>query len=105
MRNRTLKVIIFLVGLLFLNIEAAQAGLVHKLKVYISHEFTESQLYYMLTAIVVVGALSYIIFTPVLIGSEKWAWYKYFTFNPVRQKYQDKRQMVKKISGILSQKP
>ena len=105
MQNRTIRVIIFLVGLLFLNIEAAQAGLVHKLKLYISHEFTESQLYYMLGGVMVFGVLSYIIFTPVLIGSEKWAWYKYFTFNPVQQKYQDKRQMVKKISGILNQKP
>jgi hypothetical protein len=105
MNNRTLRVIIFLVGLLFLNIEAAQAGLVHKLKIYISHEFTESQLCYMLGGILVVGALSYVIFTPVFIGSEKWAWYKYFTFNPVHQKYHNKREMVKKINGILSQKP
>src|SRR5262245_45742029 len=105
MNNRTIKVIIFLVTLLFLNIEAAQAGLVQQLKLYIRHEFTEWQLTYILGGMGLFGILSYIIFTPVLIGSEKWAWYKYFTFNPVRPKYQDKRQAIKKISGILSQKP
>jgi hypothetical protein len=104
MNNRTIRVIIFLVSLLFLNIEAAQAGLIHKLKIYIRHEFTEWQLIYILGGMGLFGILSYIIFTPVLIGSEKWAWYKYFTFNPVRPKYQDKRHVVKKIAGILTQK-
>ena len=104
MNNRTIRVIVFLVGLLFINIEAAQAGLVNKLKLYIRTEFTEWQLFYILGGIALFSILSYIIFTPVLIGSEKWAWYKYFTFNPVRPKYQDKREVVKKISGILSQK-
>jgi len=104
MNNRTIRVIVLLVSLLFLNIEAAHAGLVHKLKIYIRHEFTEWQLFYILGGIALFGVLSYIIFTPVLIGSEKWAWYKYFTFNPVHQKYQDKRDVVKKISGILTHK-
>ena len=104
MNSRTIRVIILLVSLLFLNIEAAQAGLVHKLKLYIRQELSQWELIYILSGMLLFGLLSYIIFTPVLIGSEKWAWYKYFTFNPVRQKYQDKRHMVKKISGILSQK-
>jgi hypothetical protein len=104
MQNRTFRVIITLVGLLFLNIEAAHAGLVHKLKIFISHEFTSLQLYYITGGIFIFAILSYIIFAPVQVGSEKWAWYKYFTFNPLRQKYQNKRQMVKRISGMVVQK-
>ncbi len=104
MKNTTLRLIIILVGLLFLNIEAAHAGLVHKLKIYISHELSPLQVYYICGSLLLFGFLAYVVFSPILIGNQKWAWHNYFSFNPERQSYQNKRDMVKKISGILSQK-
>ena len=101
MKNRTLRVIIILVGLLFLNIEAANAGLVTKLKIYIRHEFSDFELFYMVGGLFTVGFLAYVIFTPVMIGKEKWAWLNYYSYHPNRHAYQSKRVMVKKISGIL----
>lgn len=101
MKKRTLKTIIILVSLLFINIEAAQAGLIHKFRVYIRHEFSATQLLYFIAGIAFLGFLSYIIFTPVLIGKQKWSWFTYYSYNPGRHDYQSKRDMVKKISGIL----
>jgi hypothetical protein len=102
MNNRTFKVIIILVGLLFLNIEAAHAGLVHKLKVFITHEFPDYQFLYVTAGLFIFSILSYIIFTPVVIGKEKWMWYHYFSNSARRHDYQSKRALVKKISGILN---
>jgi len=101
MKKGTLKTIIILVCLLFINIEAAQAGLVSKFKIYIRHEFPDYQLVYFVSVILFLSFLSYIVFTPVNIGKEKWAWLKYYTYNPNRHDYQSKREMVQKISGIL----
>ena len=101
MKKGTLKTIIILVALLFINIEAAQAGLVNKFKIYIRHEFSDYQLLYLIAGFVFLGFLSYIIFTPVLIGKQKWAWLTYYSYNPNRHHYQNKREMIKKISGIL----
>jgi hypothetical protein len=101
MRKGTLKTIIILVGLLFLNIEAAHAGLIHKFKIYIRHEFSDYQLLYFAGGLLFFGFLSYIIFTPVFIGKRKWAWLSYYSYTPNRHDYQSKRVMVKKISGIL----
>jgi hypothetical protein len=88
--------------MLFLNIEAAHAGLVHKLKIYITHEFSDYQLLYIVSGLLIFGCLTYIVFTPVSIGKEKWMWYHYFTNTSKRHDYQSKRQLVKKISGILN---
>jgi hypothetical protein len=101
MKNGTFKIIVILVGLLFLNIEAAQAGLVHKFKIYIRHEFSDFQLIYSIGGLLIFGFLSYVIFTPVPIGKEKWAFFNYYSYNPNRHDYQSKRMMIKKISGIL----
>jgi hypothetical protein len=101
MKKGTFKIIIILVSLLFINIEAAQAGLINKFKIYIRHEFSDYQLFYLVFGFTIFGLLSYIIFTPVLIGKEKWAWLSYYSYNPNRHAYQSKRVMVKKISGIL----
>ena len=101
MKKGTLKTIIILVALLFINIEAAQAGLIHKFKIYIRHEFSDYQLVYFVAGFLFFSFLSYIIFTPVLIGKEKWAWLSYYSYNPNRHDYQSKREMVQKISGIL----
>lgn len=101
MRNGTFKVIVILVGLLFLNIEAAQAGLIHKFKIYIRHEFSDFQLIYFIGGILIFGFLSYVVFMPVPIGREKWALFSYYSYNPGRHGYQSKRVSIKKISGIL----
>jgi hypothetical protein len=101
MKKGTFRVIIVLVGLLFLNIEAAQAGLINKFKVYIHQEFTDYQLVYFIGGLLIFGFLSYIVFTPIFIGTQKWTWFNYYSYNPNRQDYQSKREMVKKISSIL----
>jgi hypothetical protein len=101
MKKGTLKTIIILVAMLFINIEAAQAGLVHKFRIYIRHEFSDYQLLYIISGIMLISFLSYIIFTPVLIGKEKWSWLSYYSYNPNRHAYQSKRNVIKKISGIL----
>jgi hypothetical protein len=88
--------------MLFLNIEAAQAGLVHKIKLYIRHECPDYQLLYIALALLVLGFLSYVLFAPVLIGKEKWAWLNYYSYQPNRHDYQSKRATIQKISGILS---
>jgi hypothetical protein len=101
MKKGTLRIIIILVSLLFVNIEAAQAGLVHKVKIYIRHEFSDYQLVYFISAMAIIGFLSYIIFTPVHIGKRKWAWLTYYSYSPTRHDYQSKRDVVKKIAVIL----
>lgn len=101
MKKGTFKIIIILVSLLFVNIEAAQAGLIHKMKIYIRQEFSDYQLLYFFCALLFFGFFSYIIFTPVLIGKQKWAWLSYYSYIPGRHDYQSKRDVVKKISTIL----
>jgi hypothetical protein len=101
MKKGTFRIIVILVSLLFVNIEAAQAGLIHKVRIYIRHEFSDYQLFYFLSALLFFGFLSYIIFTPVLIGKQKWAWLSYYSYTPGRHDYQSKRDVVKKISTIL----
>ena len=102
MKKGTIKTIIFLVGSLFLNIEAAHAGLVGKLKLYINHEFSDSQLTYTLLCLAALSFISYVIFTPVVIGKQKWAWLTYYTYSPSRPNYQGKKDSVRKIEEILT---
>ncbi len=101
MEKKTFKVIVILVGLLFLNIEAAHAGLVHKFKLFIRTEFSDFQLLYVVGALVIFAFLIYIVFSPVRIGQEKWSWINYYTYNPSRQNYHNKRLIVSRISDIL----
>jgi hypothetical protein len=101
MKKSTFRFIIILVGLLFINIEAAHAGLVHKIKIYINHEFSDFPIVYFMIGLLILSFLSYVIFSPILIGKERWAWFSYYSYNPNRHDYQSKRDMVKKISGIL----
>jgi len=97
MKRGTIKIIFILISLLFLNIEAAQAGLVHKFKVYVVKEFSAWELFYTFGAIFTISALTYIIHKPAFkeektkIGKEK----------PV-QGFQERKTQVKKISNILS---
>lgn len=101
MKSRTLKTIIILVSLLFINIEAAQAGLLHKFKAYIRTELTDFQLVYILLGLLALSFIGYVIFTPVLIGKEKWAFLSYYSYNPAMNRYQNKRLTVRKIASIL----
>jgi len=101
MNGKTFKVIVILVGLLFINIEAAQAGLIHRFKSFILHEFSDFQLFYMVSAIAAVGFLLYVLLTPVLIGNEKSVWLDYYPSDRQRSRYQNKKEMVKRISVIL----
>lgn len=102
MKNKTLKAIIILVALLFINIEAAQAGLVHKMKLFISHEFPDHNLLFISGGLFMLGFLSYVLFAPVWIGNEKWAWLNYYSYQPSRHNYSSKRVSVRKISKILT---
>ncbi len=101
MRNKTFKTIVILVSLLFINIEVAQAGLVHKFKAYIRTELTDYQLIYALIGLLTLSFLSYVILTPVFIGKEKWGFLSYYSYNPAVNRYQNKKITVRKISNIL----
>ncbi|MBL7931420.1 MAG: hypothetical protein JNL60_05945 [Bacteroidia bacterium] len=101
MKNKTFRSIIILVALLFINIEAAQAGLILRFKAYIRNELSDFQIVYALLALLALSFISYVIFTPVLIGKEKWGFLTYYSYNPTTRSYQNKRMLVRKISGIL----
>lgn len=102
MKNKTVRVIIILVGLLILNIEAAHAGITHKFKVLIASEFSGFQFFYVVGACLTLALLSYIVFTPAFKENSKAAALagNYFMgFN--RNNYKDKRVKIKKIKSIL----
>lgn len=105
MKKGTIKTILILVSLLFLNIEAAHAGLIGKIKIYIHHEFTDLQLAYSLFSLGAIGFILYVIFAPVEIGKQKRAWLSYYSYSPSRHKYQSKRDSIRKIEEILTNKP
>lgn len=102
MNSRTFKVIVILVGLLFINIEAAQAGLIHKFKAIILHEFPDYQILYITMGFAAVGFVLYVMLTPVSIGNQKSIWLDYFPNNPNKSPYQNKKDLVKRISVILN---
>ena len=105
MNSRTFKVIVILVGLLFINIEAAQAGLIHKFKAIILHEFPDYQLVYLSLGLGAIGFFMYVLLTPVSIGSQKSVWLDYFPNNRNQSQYQNKKDLVKRISVILHNHP
>ena len=100
MKRSTIKTIIILVALLFINIEAANAGLISKLKLYIHHEFSMTELFYYSLGLITLSFVSYVIAAPVSIGREKASWMNYYRYSPL--KYQYKRETVRKITEILS---
>jgi hypothetical protein len=97
MKNRTFKVIVILVGSLFLNIEAAHAGLIQKFKMYIGHEFPGFQLILVLGALMTLGFLTYVIFTPAFKENGRYVHGSYYS----QEAYGARRLRVKKISEIL----
>lgn len=104
MKKGTIKTIFLLVGLLFLNIEAAHAGLIGKLKVYIHHEFTDVQIIYSFLSLSLLSFMAYVIFTPVVIGKQKWSWLTYYSYSPSRHNFQSKKVSIRKIGEILKNK-
>lgn len=97
MKNRTFRTIVILISLLFINIEAAHAGLVQKFKLYIGHEFPGLQFIYIVGAALTIVFLLYIIFAPAFKEGVKIAGNSYYMHNT----YQNKRNNIKKISDIL----
>lgn len=101
MKNKTLRVIIILVGLLVLNIEAAHAGITHKFRVFISHELSDFQLMYVCLGILSFGLLGYVIFMPAFKDrGRQQAANNYFQKYNVHT-FQTKRKRISKIHGIL----
>lgn len=101
MKNKTLRVIIILVGLLVLNIEAAHAGITHKFKALISQELTNFQLLYVGGGLLTIGLLSYIIFMPAFKQGHGNSLAATYLENYTRQNYRVRRTRVKKIAHIL----
>lgn len=98
MKNRTIRVIIILVGLLILNIEAAHAGITHKVKILINSEFTDFQLFYVFGGGLALGSLAYIIFTPAFKDAGKNSDSLFRAYN---HSYGERRLKIKKIGNIL----
>ena len=103
MNKRLVKLILVLVSMLFLNIEAAQAGLVTRLRLYISSEVPPHQLMFTLICLSVVFIFAYIIFTPLHINNERWPWYNYFSFQPESTSFRKKKMVVKRIRAVLKE--
>lgn len=101
MKNATFRFIIVLVAMLFLNIEAAQAGLIQRLRVFVDHEFPNQPIRLWVLAGVLTGLLLYVIFSPIVIGREKWTWIKLFRFQPTTRNYRKKRASITRISEVL----
>jgi hypothetical protein len=101
MKNKTVRVIIILVGLLVLNIEAAQAGITHKFKVLIGNELSNFQLFYVTGGVLTLSLLSYIIFAPALKGKQSSIGnYNHFADYSTNN-YQNKRVRIRRIAEIL----
>lgn len=97
MKRGTIKIIFILIGLLFLNIEAAQAGFVHKFKVYIGREFSGWELFYTLGAVLMISSLIYIIYKPAFKDEKAKA-----GRGRLLQGFKKRKTHVKKISSILN---
>src|SRR5690606_29877242 len=104
MSRRLIKTILVLVSMLFLNIEATQAGLLGKLRLYIAAEMPPWQLAFITCGTLGLLFFLFVIFTPLQINDQRWSWYNYFTYHPEKSGFANKKQAVGKISRILAQK-
>jgi hypothetical protein len=102
MKNKTLRVIIILVGLLVLNIEAAQAGITHKFKALIAHELSDFQLMYVGGGLLVIAFFGYVIFTPAFKEQGRSSLAATYLETYTRQRYRVRRDRIRKISEILN---
>jgi hypothetical protein len=101
MKNRTVRVIVILVGLLVLNIEAAHAGITHKVKAFINHELSDFQLMYVSFGLLSAGFLGYVIFMPAFKDKSRnngnTTYFQNYSFHT----FYHKKKRIKKISQIL----
>jgi len=102
MKNKTLKVIIILVGILVINIEAAHAGITHKFKVFINNEFTDFQLLYVSFGLFSLSFMGYVIFMPAFKEKSNFVNSLGYFKKHNLYTYQKRRLGVKKISEILN---
>jgi hypothetical protein len=100
MNKSTFKVIITLVSLLFLNIEAAQAGLVTKLRMFIRAEFPEYQLLYITCGVLAASFLCYVIFSPVPGNERHRSVYSRFSGSS-SQRFSHRKAAVERIAAAL----
>jgi len=100
MSKRLIRFIAILVSLLFINIEAAQAGLVHRLRLYIKAEMSSEELFFSSLAFLLGTFVLYVIFTPLRINNQRLGWYTYFTFT-TRETVRERRTLIKRINGLL----
>ena len=100
MSKKSIKTILLLLAMLFVNIEAAHAGLIHKLKLFIHHEFETWQFILILGSISCLSFLTYIVLTPVAIGKQKLIMLTSFTFK--KGSFDSKRKFVVKTGQILN---
>lgn len=101
MNKSTFRIIIVLVCLLFVNIEAAQAGLVHRIKLFINNEFPPNQFVFLIICASFFIFVAYVVLAPVNIGKEKRAWLDYYRIQPKKRSYQHRRIAVNRISDVL----
>ncbi len=102
MKNKTLRVIVILVGLLVVNIEAAHAGITHKVKVLIGNELSDFQLFYTIGVALSLALLGYIIFTPAFKEKGKSSLAGTYREQYGTHTFKVRRNRIRKISHILS---
>lgn len=101
MKNKTVRVIVILVGLLVLNIEAAHAGITHKFKLFINNELSDFQIVYISFGLLSLSLLGYIIFMPAFRNRGNIPGSATYFQNHSLHTYQRKRKRIKKIDQIL----
>ena len=102
MSKRMIRTILVLVSMLFLNIEAAQAGLVGKLKLYIAAELPHWLLVMLLGSALLLIPVLLVIFTPLYINNQRLVWHSYFTFHPDLSRFAARRRSVNRIRETLT---
>jgi len=75
MEKRTIKIMTIMVGLLCLNIEAAQAGLVKELQLFVKTHLSEPGLVWSLSGLVFGGSITAVLLLPVKIGNTRKIWF------------------------------
>ena len=105
MTKSTLRLIIVLMAMLFLNIEAAHAGLISQFRFFLNREFPDQQFPWLLTLLMLAGLFIYGLFAPNPIGKQKRVWLNYTPFQSKKQTYDQKRASINRISGILQALP
>lgn len=105
MSKSTLRFSIILVITLFLNIEAAQAGLLTRIKIYVLREFPDQQFPWLISGVVLGSIFLYGLLAPVKIGKEKRVWLNYDPFPARKHRFDQKKASVSRISEVLQAAP